>query len=68
MGNRLHPARKFTPRDEDAPFTSEAFQANIGAQANNPPLVSSAWVWLAQSYYVFYAYIGQHHQIIPPML
>jgi hypothetical protein len=68
MRDRLHPARKFSPRDKDAPFASQAFQANIGAQANNPPLVTSARVWLAQSYNVFYAYIGQHHQIIPPML
>jgi hypothetical protein len=50
----LQASSQLTPGQQYAPAARKAFQANIGSQANDFPIVTAARVRFAQAKYVIY--------------
>jgi hypothetical protein len=50
----FYPAGQLPARQQDPPATAQAFQADIGTQPDDFPLIASAWMRFTQAYYVIY--------------
>lgn len=51
---------QFAPREQDAPTTAFAFQADVRAEACDCPFVGAAGVLFAQAQVIVEAEVGEH--------